>query len=77
MFEKMLEWIKNTILRLMGQQSTDLTISPKMSSLIRLWADLYGGKGADQPLRLPASIAAEFARLVVVESEISVTGSGR
>lgn len=77
MFEKMLKWIKNTILRLMGQQSTDLTISPKMSSLIRLWADLYGGKGADQPLRLPASIAAEFARLVVVESEISVTGSGR
>ena len=77
MFEKMLEWIKNTILRLMGQQSTDLTISPKMSSLINLWADLYGGKGADQPLRLPASIAAEFARLVVVESEIAVTGSGR
>lgn len=77
MFEKMLKWIKNTILRLMGQQSADLTISPKMSSLIRLWADLYGGKGADQPLRLPASIAAEFARLVVVESEISVTGSGR
>ncbi len=77
MFEKMLEWIKNTILRLMGQQSTDLTITPKMSSLISLWADLYGGKGSDQPLRLPASIAAEFARLVVVESEIAVTGSGR
>ena len=30
MFSKMLSWVKSTILKLLGQESTELTISPKM-----------------------------------------------
>lgn len=77
MFEKMLQWIKTTILRLMGQENTSLTISPRMENMISLWAKMYEGIGSGGALRLPASIASEFARLVVVESEINLTGSAR
>lgn len=77
MFSKMLSWVKSTILKLLGQESTELTISPKMENLIALWARLYEGTEAGESLKLPASIASEFARLVVVESEISITGGSR
>ena len=77
MFSKMLRWVKNTILKLLGQESTELTISPKMENLIDLWARLYEGTESGESLKLPASIASEFARLVVVESEISITGGSR
>jgi len=77
MFEKMLQWIKSTILKLMGQENTSLTISPKMENMIALWAKMYEGIGSGGSLRLPASIASEFARLVVVESEINLTGGAR
>lgn len=77
MFNKMLSWVKSTILNLLGQESTELTISPKMENLIDLWARLYEGTEAGESLKLPASIASEFARLVVVESEISITGGSR
>lgn len=77
MFSKMLEWVKHTVLKLLGQESTDLTISPRMENLIDLWARMYEGTKSGESLKLPASIASEFARLVVVESEISVTGGAR
>lgn len=77
MFEKMLQWIKSTILKLMGQENISLTISPRMENMIALWAKMYEGIGSGGSLRLPASIASEFARLVVVESEINLTGSAR
>ena len=77
MFSKMLSWVKSTILKLLGQESTELTISPKMENLIDLWARLYEGTEAGESLKLPVSIASEFARLVVVESEISITGGSR
>ena len=73
----MLSWVKSTILKLLGQESTELTISPKMENLIDLWARLYEGTESGESLKLPASIASEFARLVVVESEISITGGSR
>ena len=73
----MLSWVKSTILKLLGQESTELTISPKMENLIALWARLYEGTEAGESLKLPVSIASEFARLVVVESEISITGGSR
>ena len=38
MFEKMLGWIRTTIFKLMGKENTELTISPKMETLIDLWA---------------------------------------
>lgn len=74
MFRKMLEWVKTTILRLMGQESTELTISPKMENLIDQWAKMYEDPAGEEILNLPVSIASEFARLVVMESEISITG---
>lgn len=69
----MFEWVRSTLLRIFGQQSTDLVVSPTMQSLIQRWAELYEGPGCD-PLRLPAGIASEFARLVVLESEIKLSG---
>ena len=77
MFNRMLEWIKSTILRLMGQETTELTISPKMGNLVELWADMYEGTKGETALQLPVSIASEFARLIVLESEINITGSAR
>ena len=77
MFNRMLEWIKSTILRLMGQETTELTISPKMGNLIELWADMYEGRKGETALQLPVSISSEFARLVVLESEINISGSSR
>lgn len=81
MFDKMMRWIKNTILRLMGQNSTDLTISPEMESLIMLWARMYEGTPDwcihGKTLKLPVSIASEFARLVVLEMQMEVKGGAR
>ena len=51
----------------MGQESTELTISPKMENLIDQWAKMYEDPAGEEILNLPVSIASEFARLVVVE----------
>lgn len=83
MFEKMLKWLKNLLDRMFDDSGgTDINISDKMSSAIALWAQMYetGGPWASNclhSLRLPSAIAGEFARLVTVESEITVKGSGR
>lgn len=77
MFEKMLGWIRTTIFKLMGKENTELTISPKMETLIDLWARMYCADAKGQPLQLPVLISSEFARLVTVESQITITGSVR
>jgi len=62
----------------------DIVLSDKMSTAIELWARMYedGGpwcnaKTGIHSLRLPASIASEFARLVTVEMEADISGSAR
>ena len=84
MFEKMLRWLRSVLDRMFDENSTasDIAISDKMSSAIDLWTRMYedGGPwcGKDlHSLRLPAAIASEFGRLVTLEMEVSVTGSGR
>ncbi|MBW7573907.1 phage portal protein [Caproiciproducens faecalis] len=84
MFEKMLRWLRSLLDRMFDENSavSDIAISDKMSSAIDLWTRMYedGGPwcGKDlHSLRLPVAIASEFSRLVTLEMEVSVTGSGR
>lgn len=84
MFEKMLKWLRSLLDRVFDENSTasDIAISDKMSAAIDLWTRMYedGGPwcGKDlHSLRLPAAIASEFARLVTLEMEVSLTGSDR
>lgn len=76
MFRKMLEWVRSTLLQFFGQSKPNLTISPKMEDLIALWAGMYEGCGAKGScsLGLPAFVAGEFARLVTLESKITLSG---
>lgn len=60
----------------------DISISDRMAKSIRLWAKMYKNeapwlKDDVKGLNLPAAISAEMARLVTMESEISITGSAR
>lgn len=57
-----------------------VAVSNRMETAIQLWSDMY----IDEPywkrnggltMNLPASIAHEFARLITIEHEFSVTGS--
>lgn len=65
-------------------QDADIALSDKMSSAIDLWARMYedGGpwcstKSGIHSLRLPAGIASEFARLVTLEMQVSLSGGAR
>lgn len=84
MFEKMLRWLRSLLNQMFNQSNDDIAISDKMSSAIELWARMYedGGpwcstKSGIHSLRLPAAIASEFARLVTMEMEITLSGSPR
>ncbi len=61
----------------LGQQ---VAVSQSMENAIQLWSNMYADmppwKGANcKTMNLPSSIAHEFARLITLENEISVTGS--
>lgn len=77
MFQKMLTWVRMAIQRLFGQPSTDLAISPTMQSLIDQWAAAYQQHSSIScpSLGIAAGISAEFARLVVLEAQINLTGT--
>lgn len=85
MFQKMLRWLRSLLNQMFKQgDNADIILSDKMSSAIALWAQMYedGGqlcnkKNGIHSLRLPASIASEFARLVTIEMSAAVSGSGR
>lgn len=71
--------INDTAKRALG---ADINVSGQMQQAIELWLQLFRGDapwlGEDtQSLGLPAAIAAEFARLVLVEFDSSITGSAR
>lgn len=51
-----------------------LPVSPAMENAIHSWSAMFEQRDG---LRLPASVAAELARLVTVECEISLSGSAR
>lgn len=85
MFEKMLKWLRDMLNHMFDGKNTgmDVVVSDRMSSAIETWAKMYEGeelvkdKVATPCLGLAAAISAEFARLVTMEAEISVTGSAR
>lgn len=85
MFEKMLRWLRSLYSQMFKQgNNLDIILSDKMSSAIALWTKMYedGGSWCNQKngihsLRLPASIASEFARLVTIEMSVAVSGSAR
>lgn len=80
----MLNWLRSLLDRVFSEDNpvSDIAISNKMSAAIDLWSRMYesGGPWCGKnlhSLRLPAAIASEFGRLVTLEMEVSVTGSGR
>lgn len=84
MFEKMLRWLRTLYNQIFNQGDSDIALSDKMSSAIELWSQMYetGGswcnkKSGIHSLRLPAAIASEFARLVTIEMEATISGSPR
>lgn len=83
MFEKLLKWLRSMLPQMFDQgDNADIVISDKMSTAIALWARMYedGGSwcGKDvHSLRLSAAIASEFARLVTLEMQVSLSGGAR
>lgn len=60
----------------------DIAVSHKMARKIYQWSKMYINEAPwlndeVRSLNLPAAICSEMARLVTMESEISITGSGR
>ena len=60
----------------------DSAASPEMASALHTWSQMYINQApwltADiRSLNLPAAIAAELARAVTIEMEVSITGSAR
>lgn len=60
----------------------DIAVSTKMANAIYLWTKLYMNQSPwirddIRGLNLPASVASEMARLVTMESKISITGGRR
>ena len=83
MFEKMLQWLR----RMLGSYfdggsgaASDIIISSEMEARLSGWVRMYEGAPIkeDVPsIGLGAAICAEFARLVTMENEITITGSVR
>lgn len=73
-FQKMIIWVKSIINRLFADETIPV-VSPKMQTMIAQWAAIYEEESVHYPsLGIAAGIATEFARLTVLESEISFSG---
>lgn len=78
-----MDWLRNIINRVFPEDSSNSYLYENMDEAIESWLSLY----YDEPpwmkethgvtLNLPASIASEFARLIMVEFDIKITGSSR
>lgn len=90
MFQKILEWIKGVVSKMLGQATVkqalhvDVAITPQMVSALQLWAEMYENhapwinpEGGIYSLNLAAAIAGEIARAVTIEMRVDVTGSPR
>lgn len=88
MFQKLLQWIRDRIDKMLNtgtvsqKMSVDISLSSEMSTALTNWADMYVNSAswlkADVfSLGLPAAISAEIARAVTIEMELEVTGSAR
>lgn len=90
MFQRILEWIKGVINKMLGQStikqavSVDVAISSEMASALQLWTELYENQppwaspeSGIYSLNLAAAIASEIARAVTIEMNVVISGSGR
>lgn len=89
MFQKFLSWIKGVLSRMFHINDTakrslgaDINISGEMQQAVELWLQLFRGDAPwlgeeTKSAGLPAAIASEFARLVLVEFDSQITGSAR
>lgn len=86
MFQKLLRWLRAQIGTLFGDApgANDIILSGQMENALALWAQMYetGGpwctaKNDLHSLHIAASVAREFARLVTMELEVSLSGSPR
>ena len=78
-FEKMRQWIRQKLREFLSYGSAnDVEISAEMSAEISKWAKSYMQRaGKDSLLELPAAISSEFARLITLEMNSSLSGSPR
>lgn len=86
MLEKMLNWIRQIMSRLLKESPdaavSDIMLSAEMEHSLSLWAKMYTGNSPwldkdTHSLGLPAAIASEYARLVTLEMRAGLTGSPR
>ncbi len=89
MLQRFITWIREVLNRMFHFNQSDakrlgaeINVSSEMQKAISLWLKLFQDDApwlgdTTQSLGLPAAIAAEFARLVLVEFDSKITGSAR
>jgi A118 family predicted phage portal protein len=88
MFQKILQWIREVINKMLGQSSVksalniDVAISPDMAAALQAWSLMYANQAPwlnndVHSLNLPAAIAGEIARAVTIEMQVTIEGSPR
>jgi len=88
MFTRLIAWIKGVWNKMIGKETlktalnVDSIVSSDMATAIQLWCNMYENKAtwlnADvKSLNLPASIAADIARMVTIEMKVQIEGSLR
>lgn len=89
MLQRFITWIREVLNRMFRLNQSDakrlgaeINVSSKMQKAISMWMQLFQDDApwlddTTQSLGLPAAIAAEFARLVLVEFDSQITGSAR
>lgn len=88
MFQKILQWIRDRINIMLQPNSVktalklDVAITPLMADALQKWSLMYINQASwlsteVKSLNLPAAIAAEIARAVTIEMEVSISGSLR
>ena len=89
MLQRFITWIREVLNRMFHFNQSDakrlgaeINVSSEMQKAISLWLKLFQDDApwlgdTTQSLGLPAAIAAEFARLVLVEFDSQITGSAR
>lgn len=86
MFRKMLKWIREQLGQLFGDAAAtgDIALSGRMENALELWVEMYenggpwcGPKSGLVSLDIAGGVAREFARLVLLELNLEVSGSSR
>ncbi len=88
MFQKILVWLREVLSKMINQSSVktalsvDVAISSEMASALQTWTAMYLNQSPwltndIKSLNLASAIAAEIARAVTIEMEVTLSGSPR